>query len=225
MNCSGASHGGRPMRLCVFSYLERPRHTSAPANPAVGADHVRDRRPCLHSREHVRARDEVRDLIAAPRVSLDPDPFRIDVTLSDDGIDGGDDALFGALARIARLVDDVGHQHDVAVADIARDVDAGGRIRSAIVVQPLAQLLVDVDHQRILLRRIEVLGLDENRAQRLAVGVDVAHQLRLPPEVILCCGLALDTFFMSRKLVRLTLAPSAMRYVNQSASVSSKYRR
>ncbi len=168
------------LRLLV---LERARHAGAPADAAVGADHVRHRRAGLHRGEHVGPRDQVRDLVAAPRVPLDADPLRIDEALRDDGVDRGDDALLGALARIAGVVDDVGHQHDVAVADVAGDVDARARARRAVAVQPLRQLLVDVDHQRVLLRRVEVLGLGEDRAQLLAVGVAVLHQLGLAPDV------------------------------------------
>ena len=75
----------------------------------------------------------------------------------------------------------------------------------AEAVQPLRQLLVDVDHQRVLLRRIEVLRLGQDRAQLLAVGVDVLDELGLAPDELRdCCGLAFDTFFMSLKLVSLT---------------------
>ena len=183
MNCSGASQGGSADAALRLLVLEGARHAGAPADAAVGADHVRHRRAGLHRREHVRAGDEVGDLVAAPRVSLDADPLRIDVALRDDRVDGRDDALLGALARIARLVDDVGHQHDVAVADVARDVDARAGIGRAVAVQSLGQLLVDVDHQRILLRRIEVLRLGDDRAQRLPVRVDVLHQLGLAPDV------------------------------------------
>ena len=96
---------------------------------------------------------------------------------------------FSALSPgVARLVDDVGHQHDVAVADVARDVDARARVRRAVAVQALGQLLVDVDHQRVLLRRIEVVGLGDDRAQGLAVGVDVLHQLGLAPDVLALLG-------------------------------------
>ena len=56
--------------------------------------------------------------------------------------------------------------------------------RRAVAVQALGQLLVDVDHQRVFLRRVEVVGLGQDRAQRLAVGVDVLDELGLAPDVL-----------------------------------------
>ena len=94
-------------------------------------------------------------------------------------------------------------------------------VRRAIAVQALRQLLVDVDHQRILLRRIEVLRLGQDRAQLLAVGVEVlASAPSCPRRYSACCGLAFDTFFMSRKLVSLT-----QRSGNSSKRDSVKTRR
>ena len=67
-------------------------------------------------------------------------------------------------------------------------------IRRAVAVQSLGQLLVDVDHQRVFLRRVEVLGLGDDRAQGLPVRVDVLHQLCLAPDVIALLGIGVRDF-------------------------------
>ena len=184
MNCSDLVHGGAADAALRALVLERARHARAPADAAVGADHVRHRRAGLDGAEHVGARDQVGDLVAAPAVALDADARRVDVAHADDLLHGRDDALERALARVADVVDDVRLQHDVAVADVAGDVDARARRRRRVPVQPVGQLLVDVDHQRVLLRRVEVLGLREDRPQHLPVGVAVVDELRAAPDVL-----------------------------------------
>ena len=67
--------------------------------------------------------------------------------------------FLGGLTGVAGRVADVGSQQHVAVADIAGDDDARADVRVVEAVEPLRQLLVDVDHQRILLARIGASGL------------------------------------------------------------------
>src|SRR5436190_19756744 len=97
-------------------------------------------------------------------MALDADPLRIDVALRHDRVDGWNDALHRARARVSGFVDDVRLEDDVAIADVAGEVDARADVRPAVAVQALRELLVDVDHHRILLRWIEVVRLDENGA-------------------------------------------------------------
>ena len=78
-----------------------------------------DRGAGLDGGEDVGLGDHVGDLIAAPAVALDADPPGIDEALVDDLLDGRQDALQGARPRVAGLVDDVGLEEDVAVADVA----------------------------------------------------------------------------------------------------------
>ena len=59
------------MRLWPVLVLAGARDARAPANAAVRARHVRDRRARHRRGEHVRLRDQVRRLIAAPRLTLD----------------------------------------------------------------------------------------------------------------------------------------------------------
>ena len=157
--------------------------------------------PASHRGEHVGARDQVRDLVAAPRVPLDADPLRIDEALRDDGVDGGDDALLGALARIAGVVDDVRHQHDVAVADVAGDVDAGAgvRARDSCAGPPTAPRRCRPSSGTSSPGRSSPAWRGSRAAscrRRCVYCISSA----LPQTYSACCGLAFDTFFMSRKL-------------------------
>ena len=66
----------------------------------------------------------------------------------------------------------------------------GARIHEVLHV--LRELLVDVDHQGVLLLGIEVGGLVERRVESDAIGVLVMHHLRTAPQqfVLLRIGVA-----------------------------------
>src|SRR5262245_4869645 len=105
-------HADPALRLFV---LERPRHAGAPADAAVAAEHVDHRRARFHGAEDVRLRDHVRDLIAAPAVSLYADALRIDESHRQHLLDRRQYAFERAVSRIPEVVNDVGLQNDVAV--------------------------------------------------------------------------------------------------------------
>src|SRR5882724_7439144 len=102
--------------------LKLPRQTRAPANAAVCTRHVRYRRSGLSGFEPVRLRDHVGDLVSAPTV-----PLNSDVVLIDDGLNCRQHALQSTAPRIARGVDDVRHEDQIAVADIKSRIDRSAR--------------------------------------------------------------------------------------------------
>src|SRR6266536_6547524 len=103
--------------------LKLSRQTSAPANAAVSAGHVRDGSSGLRGFEPIRLRHHVSDLIAAPTVSLDADVRLVNKTLIDDGLNCGQHALQSTASRIAGRVDDVRHEDQIAVADVVSRID------------------------------------------------------------------------------------------------------
>ena len=84
---------------------------------------------------------------------------------------------------VADLVNDVRAQEDVAVADIAREIDVRPGRRRIVAVQAHGLGLVDIDHEGVFFRRVEVLGLDDDGRKDLAVGVGVFDELGLAPVV------------------------------------------
>ena len=79
--------------------------------------------PAIGRREHVRLRDHVRRLVAAPRLALQPELLRVDVAALEQLLHAGHDRLDRARSRIAHLVDDVRLEHEVAVRHVVRRVD------------------------------------------------------------------------------------------------------
>src|SRR5207249_10636070 len=71
--------------------LERARQPRAPANAAVRARHVRYRRTSHRGTEQVRLRDKECRLIAAPRMTLNAEAFRIDVAARQQHLHAGND--------------------------------------------------------------------------------------------------------------------------------------
>src|SRR6266404_533761 len=98
--------------------LELARQTTAPTNPAVGTRHVCNRSAGFRGFETIRLRHHVSDLIAAPTVSLNPNVRLVNKATIDDGLNRGQHALQSTATRIARGVDDVRHEDQIAVADI-----------------------------------------------------------------------------------------------------------
>ncbi len=174
--------------------LEGPRHPRPPADAAVGAGHVDDRRARLDGGEDVGLGDHVADLVAAPAVALDADALRVDETHPEDLLDGRDDALEGARPRVADLVNDVGHEDDVAVADVPREIDVRSGRGRIVPVEAVGHLFIDVDHEGIFLGRVEVVGLDEDGRQRGPVGVDIVDELGPAPTVIGLLGVGVAHF-------------------------------
>ena len=172
-----------------FLILEGPGHARAPADAAVGAGHVDDGRARFHGGEHVGLGDHVADLVAAPAVALDADPFRVDETHPENFLDGRDDALEGARPRVADLVDDVGHEDDVTVADIAREIDVRSGRGRIVAVEALGHRFIDVDHERVLFRGVEVVGFDQDGGEGDPVSVNVIDALGLAPAVARLLGI------------------------------------
>src|SRR6185437_14039086 len=164
--------------------LELAHHARGPADAAVGAGHVRHHGPGLDRAEAVGVGDHVGDLVSAPAMPLDADAMRVNEAHGLHRVNGGQHALHGAFAGRAGVVDDVGLEHDVAVAGVAQRVDAGAGRGRDVVVEVLRKPLVEVHHQRILLVRIEALGRDQQGLELLAVAVDVVNQLRASPAVL-----------------------------------------
>ena len=111
-----------------------------------------------------------------------PIAFSIDEALVHDGLDRRQDALQRALAGVAGRVDDVRHQHQVAVAHVVGDVDGVARRRPDERVHVLREPLVDVDHQRVLLRRVEVLRFIQRRFEWNAIGIAEMDQFARSPQ-------------------------------------------
>ena len=106
-----------------FFVLKLAGTAAAPADAVVGGDHVGDRCAVFRGFEAVGLGDHVRDLIAAPTVTLDADVLLVDEAAGGDGVDAAEDAFECALAGVAGGVDDVGREDEVAVADVVGDVD------------------------------------------------------------------------------------------------------
>src|SRR5258708_36745396 len=107
--------------------LELTRETTAPTNATVGAGHVGDGGAGLRGFEAIRLRHHVRDLIATPAVSLNSNRVFGDEALVDDGLDSRQNAFQSARPGIARRVDNVRHENQIAVADVERRVDRSTR--------------------------------------------------------------------------------------------------
>src|SRR6267142_937745 len=161
--------------------LELARQARAPTNTVVSAGHVRDGRTGRCRFEAIGLRHHVSDLITAPTVSLDSDRVLVDIASVDHGLDTGQHALQSALSRITRRVDNVRHENQIAIADIVSWVNRGARSRITKSMQALRQLFIDVDDHRVLLFRIEVVGLEQKALQRHAVRVLETHQFRAAP--------------------------------------------
>src|SRR5688572_5044683 len=166
----------------VLLVLELARTAGAVAHGRGGAGHVADDRTGLGGAEAIRLRDDVARLVAAPRMALEADALLVDVALGDDGVGRGHDAAIRTLAGMAGRVDDVRHEHDVAVARVESRVDDDGRCGRHEAVHDLREALVDVDDHRVLLRRVEVGRLAEHALQLLAVRAAVGDQLGRTPE-------------------------------------------
>src|SRR3989440_9727112 len=100
--------------------LKLSRQTGAPANAAVGAGHIRDRSPGFCGFETIRLRDHVGDLIAAPTVSLNADVRLVDKTFIDYGLNGGQHALQSTASRIARRVNDIQREDQIALTYVGK---------------------------------------------------------------------------------------------------------
>src|ERR1041385_6414922 len=98
--------------------LKLSRQTRAPADAAVGAGHVYDRRARFGCLEAIGLRDHVGDLITAQTVSLDTDVVLVNEPAIDDGLNGRQNALQSIAAGIASLVNDVPHENQIAVAHV-----------------------------------------------------------------------------------------------------------
>src|ERR1041384_5662408 len=98
--------------------LKLSRQTRAPADAAVGAGHVHDRRARFGCLEAIGLRDHVGDLITAPTVSLDTDVVLVKAPSIDDGSNGRLYALQSITAGIASLVNVVRHENQTAVAHV-----------------------------------------------------------------------------------------------------------
>src|SRR5438874_9803 len=119
--------------------LKLPRQTRAPANAAVCTRHVRYRRSGLSGFEPVRLRDHVGDLVSAPTVPLNSDVVLIDESFIDYGLNCRQHALQSTAPRIARGVDDVRHEDQIAVADIESRIDRSARRGIPKCMQALRQ--------------------------------------------------------------------------------------
>src|SRR5438034_10694373 len=117
--------------------LKLAGQTSAPANAAVGACHIRDCGARLCGLETIRLRHHVSDLITAPTVSLDADVRLVNKTFIDHGLNGGQNALQSTAARIAGRVNNVRHEDQIAVADIVGWINRSPRSRIAESMQTL----------------------------------------------------------------------------------------
>src|SRR5690606_35294684 len=109
------------LRLLV---LELPDHPGRPADPAVRARHVHDRRARLGRGEDIGLRDHVGDLVAAPAVALHTDRLLVDEAAPDQLGDAGDDRVQRALARVPDPVDYVRDEDEVAPAHVEAEADA-----------------------------------------------------------------------------------------------------
>src|SRR6185369_2892385 len=142
--------------------LKLARQPGSPANPTVRAGHICYWRSGRCRFEPRSLSDHISDLVTAPTVSLYADRFLIHIALIDHRLDRRQHALKRALSGMPDRVDDVGFEHEITVARVEGRVDAvtGPRVNEAI--QVFGQGLVDVNDHRILLRRIEVFGLDQH---------------------------------------------------------------
>ena len=156
--------------------LERARHARGPANSAIGRRHVHDGGVRHGGGEHVGHRDEIRRLVSAPRLSGDADPLGIDEALGDEGLHPRDNRLGRARARLPIGVHDVGLEHDVAEAVVHQRIDGIASRGRDVVVQSVREFLVEVHDHRVLFRRIEILRLVQQSAQRNTVAVQPRHQ-------------------------------------------------
>ena len=117
-------------------------------------------------------------------MALHADPVRIDEPLRDERLDARHDGVECALPRITDLVRDIGDEHDVAAARVEGEADRGPvRQRCLVAVQPVGHALVEVDHERILLRGIEAVRLDQDAVERRAVVRHPVDEFGAPPPV------------------------------------------
>src|SRR3979411_492454 len=107
--------------------LELARQARAPTNAAVSAGHVRDGSAGRRGFEAIGLRHHVSDLITTPTVSLNSDRTFVDVPFVDHALDSRQHALQSALSGIADRVDNVGHENQIAVADIVSRIDRSTR--------------------------------------------------------------------------------------------------
>src|SRR6202040_1667525 len=98
------------------------------------------------------------DLITAPTVSLNSNRVFIHEALINYGLNSGQHTLQRTLSGITDGVDDVGHEDQIAVADVESRIDGSTRAGIAESVQALRELFIDVHDHRVLLLRIEVFG-------------------------------------------------------------------
>ena len=98
------------LRLLV---LELAAHAGFPADAAVGRCHVGHRRPGARRLEDVRARDQERDLVAAPTLALDGHVVLVNPRELGEALSTGHNAVVGTLAGDSASVNDVRDEHHV----------------------------------------------------------------------------------------------------------------
>ena len=94
-------------------------------------------------------------------MALDADRIAIHESLIHHGLNRRQNALERTLAGMAEGVHNIGSQHQVAIAHVISNVDGRPRSRPHETIHVLRKPLVKIDHHRILLRWIEIVGLVE----------------------------------------------------------------
>src|SRR5678809_71893 len=128
--------------------LKLARQSCSPANAAVGAGHIRNRRAGRGSLESSRLRDHISDLITTPTVALNSDRLLIDKALVYNRLNRWQNTSECALTRMPDGVNDIRHQYQVAVACVVRGIDRMARPRVHETMQSFRQRLVDVHNHR-----------------------------------------------------------------------------
>ena len=105
---------GLPDTALAMFVLSGAGHSGFPSDAAVGRCHVAYRGSGARRREHISTRDKPGGLVASPALSLDGHPALVgEGILLAKCLGTGADAVVGALAGVAVLLDDVRYEHYV----------------------------------------------------------------------------------------------------------------
>ena len=188
------------LRLLV---LKHSTSTTAPSNATVGAGHVADRGARFGTGKHVGLGDQVRRLVTAPTVPLHSDVIFVHKALGNQVANTWQDRIGRTRTRLSCLVRNVRNEDEISPAHIEAVANDGATGRRRIVTMEVVGVsLIEIDQQRILLVRIEVVGSKQDPVERLAVVGFPVHQFSRSPGVVFLLWIDVAHTFNLFKLSR-----------------------
>ena len=159
--------------------------TASPTDTTVCTGHVRYRSTCTSRLELVGLGNHVSHLVATPTLTLDSHVFAINPWISlFEHFHTWHDRLHRALSRMTICEVYVWYEYYIAITYKVWDVHSRtARCRVAMTIQRIRILFVEIDHDRILLVRVEIFRLEEETFAEDIIGSLPVHEFYCTPIV------------------------------------------